>query len=201
MRPQLVRPKRAELAARWKWHRALGGAFLTLAIGAVACAIAGRATPLAWTLLGLAVVYGAAALVMTGERARALQAGVALAYGEAGAVLLLDPLAGVLLLLFALSAAFAIGGAAQVAAAVIRPHAQSRWEAASGLLLVAIATVVAAQWPLSAIPSLGAVFGFAAAAQGAAYLRIARTGARLAEPPVVRAADAFARFTRRHMPG
>ena len=179
---QLVRPTRAELAARWKWHHALGAAFLALAAGALACAFLGRVAPLAWTLLGLAAVYGAGAFLMRGERARGFQAAVTLGYAEAGAVLLFDPQIGPLLLLFALSAAFAIGGVAQVAAAVIRPHAQSRWEAASGVLLVALGAMVALQWPLSAIPSLCAVFGLAAAAQGSAYLRVATVGARLAQP-------------------
>jgi hypothetical protein len=32
-------------------------------------------------------------------------------------------------------------------------------------------------------------------------LRIASTGARLAEPHALRTEDAFTRFTRRHMPG
>ena len=119
---------------------------------------------------------------MRGVRARGFQAAVTLGYAEAGAVLLFDPQIGPLLLLFALSAAFAIGGVAQVAAAVIRPHVQSRWEAASGVLLVALGAMVALQWPLSAIPSLCAVFGLAAAAQGSAYLRVATVGARLAQP-------------------
>jgi uncharacterized membrane protein HdeD (DUF308 family) len=201
VRLQLVRPTRSELAARWKWHRALGAVFLALAAGALACAFQGRVTPLAWTLLGLAVTYGAAALVMTGERARGFQAAVALAYAEAGAVLLFDPQIGPLLLLFALSAAFAIGGAAQVTAAVIKPHAQSRWEAAAGLLLVALGAMVALQWPLPAIPSLCAAFGLAAAAQGSAYLRVAAAGARLAEPWWNRTGGSLAHLMREHLPG
>jgi uncharacterized membrane protein HdeD (DUF308 family) len=186
VRLQLVQPTRSELVARWKWHRALGAAFLGVAAGAFASAIAFPpgllVTALAWSLLGLAAAYGAGALLMRGERARGFQAAVTLGYAEAGAVLLLDPQFGPLLLLFALSAAFAIGGVAQLAAAVIRPHAQSRWESASGLLLVVLGAMVALQWPLSAIPSLCAAFGLAAAAQGTAYLRLASAGARLTEP-------------------
>jgi uncharacterized membrane protein HdeD (DUF308 family) len=205
VRLHLVKPARSELAARWKWHRALGAAFLGVAAGAVAAAIVlppgTLATALAWSLLGLAAAYAAGAVLMKGERARGFQAAVTLAYAEAGAVLLLDPQFGPLLLLFALSAAFAIGGVAQVAAAVIRPHAQSRWESASGLLLVALGAMVALQWPLSAMPSLGVAFGLAAAAQGTAYLRLASAGARLAEPRSVRTEAALARLMREHMPG
>lgn len=203
MRLQLVQPTRSELAARWKWHRALGAAFLGVAAGAFASAIVfppgTLVTALAWTLLGLAVTYGAAAFVMTGERARGFQVAVTLAYAEAGAVLLLDPQFGPLLLLFALSAAFAIGGVGQVTAAAIRPHAQSRWEAASGLLLVALGAMVALQWPLSAIPSLCAAFGLAAAAQGSAYLRVAAVGARLTEPWWNRMRCTFAHVMRENM--
>lgn len=205
MRLQLVQPTRAELVARWKWHRALGAAFLGVAAGAFAAAIAfppaTLVTALAWSLLGLAAAYGAGALVMKGERARGFQAAVTLAYAEAGVVLLLDPQLGPLLLLFALSAAFAIGGVAQVTAAVVRPHAQSRWESASGLLLVALGAMVALQWPLSAIPSLCAAFGLAAAAQGTAYLRLASAGARLAEPWWNRTAGSLAYLIRENVPG
>jgi uncharacterized membrane protein HdeD (DUF308 family) len=157
--------------------------------------------PLAWSLLGLAVAYAAAAFVMKSERARGFQAAVTLGYAQTGAILLIDPQLGPLLLLFALSGAFALGGLAQVGAALLRPHAQSRWEAASGLLLIALGAMVALQWPLSAIPSLCAAFGLAAAAQGSAYLRLAKTGARLAAPLALRTEDAVARFMRAHMPG
>lgn len=201
MRLQLVRPRRSELAARWRWHGALGAAFLALAASALACAILGWVTLLAWTLLGLAAVYGAAAIVMTGERARGLQAAVAFAYGVAGAVFLLDPLAATLLMLFALSAAFTIGGVAQLAAAVLRPHAQSRWEAAAGVLLVACGAMVALQWPLPAIPALGVAFGLAAGAQGGAYLRIAAVGARLDWPRSLRTEDALTRLMRANVRG
>lgn len=200
MRVHLIQPKRTELAARWQWHRALGVAFLAFAVGAIGCAIAGREGPLAWALLGLALAYGAAAILMTGERARWLQAAVALAYAEAGAVLLVDRQFGPLLLLFALSAAFVIGGLAQTTAAMIRPHAQSRLEAGSGILLVAVGVMVALRWPLSTIAALGVVFGFAAAAQGAAYLRLAHVGARLSEPRSLRIEGSLARLLRLHFP-
>jgi uncharacterized membrane protein HdeD (DUF308 family) len=203
VRLQLVQPTRSELVARWKWHRALGAAFLGVAAGAFASAIAFPpgllVTALAWSLLGLAAAYGAGALLMRGERARGFQAAVTLAYAEAGVVLLVDPQFGPLLLLFALSAAFAIGGFGQVAWAMVRPHAQSRWESASGLLLVALGAMVALQWPLSAIPSLCAAFGLAAAAQGTAYLRLASAGARLAEPWWNRPGGSFVYLTRENV--
>ena len=203
MRLQLVQPTRSELAARWKWHRALGAAFLGVAAGVSASAIVFPSgtlvTALAWSLLGLAAAYGAGAFLMRGERARGFQAAVTLAYAEAGVVLLVDPRFGPLLLLFALSAAFALGGVAQLTAAVIRPHAQSRWESASGLLLVALGAMVALQWPLPAIPSLCAAFGLAAAAQGTAYLRLASAGARLAEPWWNRAGGTLAHIMRENM--
>jgi uncharacterized membrane protein HdeD (DUF308 family) len=191
MRLQLVQPTRRELAARCTWHEALGVAFLVVAAGILAGAVlvppGELAAPFAWSLLALALVYAAAALVMTGDRARGFQLAVTLAYAEAGVVLLFDPQVGALLLLFTASAAFALGGVAQLAAAVFRPHAQSRWEAGSGAALVALGAMVALQWPLSGIPSLCAVFGLAAAAQGSAYLRLAGAGARLADARSVRA--------------
>jgi uncharacterized membrane protein HdeD (DUF308 family) len=187
VRLQLVRPTRSELAGRWRWLRALGVAFLSVAAGVIACAVVVEprdlVKPLAWSLLALAGTYGAAALVTTGERARGLQAGLAAAYTESGVILLIDPQVGPLVLLFAMSGALVLGGVVQVAAAAIKPHAQSRPEAAGGLVLVAIGAMVALQWPLSAIPALCAAFGLAAAGQGAAYLRLAAVGARLDEWP------------------
>jgi uncharacterized membrane protein HdeD (DUF308 family) len=200
MRLQLVRPTRAELVARWKWHRTLGAGFLAVAactvVSAIALPRAMLVTALAWSLFALAAAYGLAAFLMQGERGRGLQATVALAYAEAGAVLLVDAQFGPPLLLIALSSAFAIGGIAQSVAALLRRHAQWLWEAAAGVLLVVLAAMMALRWPLSAAPWLCVAFGLAAAAQGAAYLRLGRAGARLAAPLARRGRSPIVRFMR-----
>jgi uncharacterized membrane protein HdeD (DUF308 family) len=187
VRIQLIKPRRSDLAERWKWMRGVGAGFLIVGAGAVSAAVlvpAGAlAAPLGWALIGLAVAYGAGALALTSSPTLGLQLVLVLAYALWGVSLLLDPDLGPLLLLVAMAGTFVLGGAAQAIAAVLKPHAQARWEALCGLILVAVGAMVGSQWPLSGTPALCVAFGLAAAAQGAAYLRLSAAGARLAARP------------------
>jgi uncharacterized membrane protein HdeD (DUF308 family) len=182
---KFMRPKRRALAARWQWARALAIAFfaaaLALIAGTTGLAPAGATVALGWSLVALGAVYAGGALRADGGQARGLLAAVGAAYGVCGCLLLVDAVLGPLLLLVAVSVALILGGIVQAVVAIARPHAQSAPAFGFGLALAALGAAVALEWPLAVIPALGTVFGMAAAAQGAAYLRLAAAGERLAQ--------------------
>ena len=136
---------------------------------------------LGWSLVALGAAYAAVALAVDGAQARGLLVAVGAAYAVCGSTLLVEPLVGPLLLLAAVSVMLALGGLAQAVAAAVRPHAQSPTAIAAGLLIVTLGVAIGLEWPLPAVPALGIAFGLAAAAQGAACLRLALAGERLAQ--------------------
>lgn len=184
-RLRLMRPKRAALAAHAPTTRALAIVLFAVALALLAAGAGLMPGPapgaLGWSLVALGAAYAGVAMVADGAQARGLLAAVGAAYAVCGGLLLVDPLVGPLLLLGAVSFALALGGLAQAAAAAVRPHAQSPTAIAAGLLIVALGAAVGLEWPLPAVPALGIAFGLAAAAQGAACLRLARAGERLAQ--------------------
>jgi len=184
-RLQLMRPRRAALAARAPTARALAIVLFAVALSLLAAGAGlmpgSAAAALGWSLAALGAAYAGVALVADGAQARGLVAAVGAAYAVCGGLLLVDPLVGPLLLLAALSVALSLGGLAQALAAAVRPHAQSAAAISAGLLLVALGAAVGLEWPLPAVPALGIAFGLAAAAQGAACLRLALAGERLAQ--------------------
>ncbi len=185
LRPQLMRPRRAALAIHAGTNKALAILLFTVAFllvtAGVGLAPGSAATALGGSLVALGIAYAGVALVADGAQARGLLAAVGAAYAVCGGLLLVDPLVGPLLLLAAVSVTLSFGGLAQAVAAAVRPHAQSSTALAAGLLIVALGVAIGLEWPLRAVPALGIAFGLAAAAQGAACLRLALAGERLAQ--------------------
>ncbi len=181
----LMRPTRGALAAHWQWTRALAIAFFTTAIvllvGGTGLVPVRAAVALGWSLIALGAVYACGAFTAGGAQARGLLTAVGAAYAVCGGLLLVDAVLGLLLLLVAVSGALILGGIVQVVVAIARPHAQSTPALVSGLALAALGGAVALEWPLAPVPGLATVFGLAAAAQGAASLRRAAAGERLAQ--------------------
>jgi uncharacterized membrane protein HdeD (DUF308 family) len=184
-RLQLMHPRRATLAARAPATKALAVALFAVGLALLAAG-AGlmpgpAAAALGWSLVALGAAYAGVAFVADGAQARGLLVAVAAAYAVCGGVLLVDPLVGPVLLLAAVSVTLSLGGLAQAIAAAVRPHAQSSSALAAGLLIVALGAAIGLEWPLPAIPALGIAFGLAATALGAACLRLAFAGERLAQ--------------------
>jgi len=181
----LMRPRRATLAAHAPTARALAIVLFAIALALLAAGaglMPGPATAaLGWSLVALGVAYAGVAFAADGAQARGLLVAVGAAYTVCGGVLVVEPLVGPLLLLVPLSVTLVLGGLAQAAAAAVRPHVQSPTAIAAGLLIVALGVAIGLEWPLPAVPALGIAFGLAAAAQGAACLRLALAGERLAQ--------------------
>jgi uncharacterized membrane protein HdeD (DUF308 family) len=184
-RLRLMRPTRAALATRAPTTRALAIALFAIALALLAAGgglMPGPAVAaLGWALVALGSAYAGVALATDGAQARGLLAAVGAAYAVCGRLLLVEPLLGPLLLLAAVSVTLVVGGVAQAIDAVARPHAQSASAFAAGLAIAALGAAVGFEWPLPAVPALGIAFGLAAAAQGAACLRLALAGERLAQ--------------------
>ena len=184
-RLQLMRPTRAALAVHAPANKVL--AFLLFAVALALLAAGAGLMPgpavaaLGWSLVALGAAYAAVALAVDGAQARGLLVAVGAAYAVCGSTLLVEPLVGPLLLLAAVSVMLALGGLAQAAAAAVRPHAQSPTAIAAGLLIATLGVAIGLEWPLPAVPALGIAFGLAAAAQGAACLRLALAGERLVQ--------------------
>jgi uncharacterized membrane protein HdeD (DUF308 family) len=177
-RPHLMRPTRAVLFEYRRWVKALAVAFFAIGFALLVTAAdgsAGRAVAaLGWSLVAFGAAYAAAAFTVQGAEPRA-------AYAVCGSVILVDPVLGPLLLFVAVSFAFVVGGIVQAIAAVARRHAQSVPALVSGIAIAALGVAIAREWPLAPVPALAVAFGLAAAAQGAACLRLAAAGERLAQ--------------------
>ena len=184
-RLQLIRPTRAALAAHAPTTRALAFVFLAVALALLAAAAGLMPGPavaaLGWSLVTLGAAYAGVAVTADGAQARGLLAAVGAAYAVCGSLLIVDPLLGPMLMLAAVSVTFVLGGLGQAIDAIARPHAQSASALAAGLVIAALGAAVGLEWPLPAVPSLGIVFGLAAAGQAAACLRLALAGDRLAQ--------------------
>jgi len=195
LRLQLLQPTRAELAARWPLLRGVATAFIAIAAGLAGAAIGfvpiGLAAFLGWSLIALGASYCAAGFAMRGERARWIPLAIGPGYAASGAFVLSDPAIASLLLLLAISGTFVLGGIATMIAALVRRHAQLRRAIAAGGFAAAIGLMVGSQWPLSGLAALSVAFAVVAAVQGAAYLRLALVGERLARvrPLPIRAPD------------
>jgi len=179
-----MRPTRTALATHAPWLRAVAVTFFAIAVallGASAGLMPGaRVAALGWSLVALGVAYAGSAFASDGAQARGLLASGAAAYGVSGSLLLVEPFLGALLLFAAVAVALTLGGIGQAAAAAAERHAQWTTAFASGLAIAAFGVAVALRWPLSAVSALATTFGLAAAAQGAACLRLAAAGERLA---------------------
>jgi uncharacterized membrane protein HdeD (DUF308 family) len=195
LRLQLLQPTRAELAARWPWLRGVATAFIAIAAGLAGGAIGFVPIPLAallgWSLIALGVSYCAGGFAMRGERTRWIPLAIGPAYAVSGAFVLTDPPIASLLLLLAISGAFVLGGIATMIGALVKRHAQLRRAMAAGGFAAALGLMVGSQWPVSGVSALCVAFAVIAAVQGAAYLRLALVGQRLARvrPLPVRATD------------
>jgi len=181
-RPQLMRPTRAALFERRRWAKALAAVFFLIALALLAAAAAGDAeAALGWSLVAFGAAYAAASFTAQGAEPRALLAAIGAAYAVCGSVVLVEPVLGPLLLFVTVSSAFVVGGVVQSVAAVARWHAQSIPALVSGIAIMALGVAIAREWPLAPVPALAVAFSLAAAAQGAACLRLAAAGERLAQ--------------------
>ena len=180
-RLQLIRPARAALAAGWGWQRAAAASFFLVALAMFATALDPAPRALGWSLVALGGAHALSALSPLGLQARGLLAAVGAAYAVCGSLLIVDPLAGPVLLLAALAFALFVGGLVQAIAAIARRHAQSAWAVAGGLAIAALGAMVAFRWPFPMLPTLGVTLGIAAAAEGAVCLKFAAVGKRLAQ--------------------
>lgn len=181
-RVQLMRPTRGALAARAPWMWPLAAAFFSVACVLLGAAVlpGTSAAVVGWSLVAFGIVYACnAAAAAGGTEARGLLCAVGAAYAVSGGVLLLDPILGRLLLLAAIAVTLVPGGIALAVDAAVSRHAQWRIAAASGVAIAVFGIAVAFEWPLPALSALAITFGLAAAAQGAACLRLAHVGERV----------------------
>lgn len=177
-RVQLMRPTRRTLAARAPWMRAIAVAFFAVALALLGIGVipGSPVEALGWALVAFGVVHAADAVASDGLQARGLLGAVGAAYAVSGSLLLVDPVLGRIILLTAASVSFILGGIVLAVAAVASRHAQWTTAAASGVAIAGYGAAVALEWPVPADPALAITFGLAAAAQGAACLRLARAG-------------------------
>ena len=182
-RVQLMRPTRRTLVARVPWMRAIAVVYFAVALALLGAGVipGSPVEALGWALVAFGVAHAANAVASDGVQGRGLLGAVGAAYAVSGSLLLVDPLLGRLMLLAAVSTTFVLGGIVLAVAAVASRHAQWTTAAASGVAIAGYGAAVALEWPLPAVSALAVTFGLAAAAQGAACLRLARAGERLAQ--------------------
>jgi uncharacterized membrane protein HdeD (DUF308 family) len=182
-RVQLMRPTRGALAARAPWLRPIAAAFFAVALALLAAGVipGSPVEALGWSLVAFGILHAGNAVAADGAQARGLLCAVGAAYAVSGSLLLVDPILGRLLLLAAVAGTLVPGGIALAVDALASRHAQWRAAAASGIAIAGFGGAVAFEWPLPAVSALAITFGLAAAAQGAACLRLARVGERVAQ--------------------
>jgi len=140
------------------------------------------------TGLGVSVFFGAAlvvgaiahlvhALRASGWAGSAWQIGLAILYGVAGLVLLVNPVFALATLTLVLAAFFVVEGLAEtVMGARLRPDGGWVWLLASGVLGVAVGALLWAGWPTSAIWAIGLLFGVNLLSTGLSMVMLAMAG-------------------------
>ncbi len=180
----LVSSTSQELRKRWGWFFALGVLLIIVGIGALGSSVA--ATFITVMALGLILLFGGAAEVVTSFMARSwrgfvtyLLMGVLMAI--TGFILTTRPLEGSATLTLLVSLWLLVAGTGRVAFAIVDRYPGWGAGVASGLLSVILGGVVFSQYPVSSLWFIGTMVGCELLLRGMAWIGIALGAHRVAK--------------------
>ena len=165
------------VSERWGWFMALGILLILLGMVAIGAPFAsGVAINLlvGWLLVISGVAHGIHAFKATGWRGGLVQFLCGLLYLGVGAMMITNPIAGLLALTVTVLVYFIVSGIFKIILAVrVETLPQRAWVTISGILSMVLAIYVGSQFPSSALWVIGMLFGIEMMFSGWAFVMIA----------------------------
>lgn len=169
-----------ELADGWRYVMGIGALIALLGVVAILTPLVtsiGLSLLLGVMLLVGALLHVAQAFYAGGFRKSMWQVVLAIAYGFAGAALLVNPLLGLVTLTVILIAFFAVEGMAEILVGLrMRSEPQWLWVVASGVVSLLLAGLLFARLPSSALWAVGLLFGINLLSTGVAMMFVGNIG-------------------------
>ena len=165
------------VSERWGWFMALGILLILLGMVAIGAPFAsGVAVNLlvGWLLVISGVAHGIHAFKATGWRGGLVQFLCGLLYLGVGAMMITNPIAGLLALTVTVLVYFIVSGIFKIILAVrVETLPQRAWVTISGILSMVLAIYVGSQFPTSALWVIGMLFGIEMIFSGWSFVMIA----------------------------
>lgn len=164
------------------WFTALGILMIILGVIAIGAPfMTGVAVNLlvGWLLIISGIAHGIHAFKATGWRGVVMQALCGLLYLGVGVVMVMNPVAGLLALTMTVLVYFIVSGIFKIILAIrVEELPQRGWVTLSGILSLALAIYIGAQFPASAMWLIGLLFGIEMIFSGWAFVMIAMAARR-----------------------
>jgi uncharacterized membrane protein HdeD (DUF308 family) len=163
---------------RWGWFMALGILMIVLGMIAMGGPLAsGIAVSLlvGWLLVISGVAHGIHAFQSSGWRGGLVQILCGLLYLGVGAMMITNPISGLLALTVTVLVYFVVSGIFKIILAIRVEHLPQRgWVTVSGILSLVLAIYLGSQFPTSAMWIIGMLFGIEMIFSGWAFVMIAQ---------------------------
>ena len=170
------------VSERWGWFMALGILLIVLGMIAIGAPFgSGIAVGLVvgWLLVISGIAHGIHAFQATGWRGGLLQFLCGLLYVGVGAMMIVNPVAGLLALTATVLVYFIVSGILKIILAIrVQKLPQRGWVTLSGILSLVLAIYIGAQFPSSAMWVVGLLFGIEMIFSGWAFVMIATAARR-----------------------
>ncbi len=170
------------VSERWGWFMALGILLVLLgstAIGAPFAFGVGVNLLVGWLLVISGVAHGVHAFKASGWRGGLVQFLCGLLYLGVGAMMIRNPIAGLLALTVTVLVYFIVSGIFKIILALrVETLPQRGWVTVSGILSLVLAIYIGSQFPTSALWVIGLLFGIEMMFSGWSFVMIALAARR-----------------------